>query len=115
MINQRISPQKLSDANLESIFWNKVPVKLQKEVGQLTERLLQETLQKLLKTEETVKERERRFNQKSSEGREFKTSIENLVQNLNHTVLIVPICQQSNVSNVGKRVTLQGHAVLLNL
>ena len=33
---QRMAPQKLSDANLESILWNKVPIKLQKVVGQLT-------------------------------------------------------------------------------
>ena len=46
---QRMAPQKLSDANLESILWNKVPIKLQKEVGQLTEGSLQELFQKLLK------------------------------------------------------------------
>ena len=57
---QRMAPQKLSDANLESILWNKVPIKLQKEVGQLTEGSLQELFQKLLKAEEIVKERERR-------------------------------------------------------
>ena len=53
---------KLSDANLESILWNKVPVKLQKEVGQMTEGSLPKTFQKLLKAEETVKEREREEN-----------------------------------------------------
>ena len=57
---QRMAPQKLSDANLESILWNKVPIKLQKEVGQLTEGSLQELFQNLLKAEEIVKERERR-------------------------------------------------------
>ena len=56
---QRMAPQKLSDANLESILWNKVPIKLQKEVGQITEGSLQELFQKLLKAEEVVKERER--------------------------------------------------------
>ena len=30
---QHMAPQKLSDANLESILWNKVPIKLQKEAG----------------------------------------------------------------------------------
>ena len=25
---QRMAPQKLSDANLESILWNKIPIKL---------------------------------------------------------------------------------------
>ena len=34
---QRTAPQKLSEANLESILWNEVPVKLQKEVGQMSE------------------------------------------------------------------------------
>ena len=57
---QRITLQKLSDADLESILWNKVPIKLQKEVGQLTEGSLQELFQKLLKAEEIVKEREQR-------------------------------------------------------
>ena len=54
---QRMAPQKLSDANLESILWNKVPIKLQKEVGPMTEGSLQELFQKLLKAEEVVKER----------------------------------------------------------
>ena len=57
---QRMAPQKLSDVNLESILWNKVPIKLQKEVGPMTEVSLQELFQKLLKAEEVVKERERR-------------------------------------------------------
>ena len=52
-----MAPLKLSDANLESILWNKVPVKLQKEVGQMSEGSLQELFQKFWKTEETVKER----------------------------------------------------------
>ena len=70
---QRMAPQKLSDANLESILWNKVPIKLQKEVGQLTEGSLQELFQKLLKAEEIVKERERRNSvSKSSASREFR-------------------------------------------
>ena len=58
---QRMAPQKLSDANLESILWNKVPIKLQKEVGPITEGSLQELFQKLLKAEEVVQERERRI------------------------------------------------------
>jgi len=53
---KRMAPQKLSDANLESILWNKVPVKLQKEVGWMSEGSLQELFQKLLKAEEKVKE-----------------------------------------------------------
>ena len=70
---QRMAPQKLSDANLESLSWNKVPIKLQKEVGQLTKGSLQEMFQKLLKAEEIVKERERRNSvSKSSASREFR-------------------------------------------
>ena len=34
---QRTAPQKLSDANLEPTLWNEVPVKLQEEVGQMSE------------------------------------------------------------------------------
>ena len=55
----RMAPQKLSDANLESLLWNKV-IKLQKEFGQMTKGSLQELFQKLLKAEEVIKERERR-------------------------------------------------------
>ena len=61
---QRMAPLKLSDAILESILWNKVPIKLQKEVGPMTEGSLQELFQKLLKAEEVVKERERRSSHK---------------------------------------------------
>jgi len=53
---QRMAPQKLLDANLESILWNKVSVKLQKEIDQMSESPLQELFQKLLKAEETVNE-----------------------------------------------------------
>lgn len=38
-----MAPQKLSDANLESILWNKIPVKIQKEVGQMSEGSLQDS------------------------------------------------------------------------
>ena len=38
---------KLSGANLESILWNKVPIKLQKEVDEMTKGSLQELFQKL--------------------------------------------------------------------
>jgi len=70
---QRMAPQKLSDANLESILWNKVPIKLQKEVGQMTKGSLQELFQKLLKAEEVVKERERRSSaHRGSATREFR-------------------------------------------
>ena len=56
---QQMAPRKLSDANLKSILWNKVPIKLQKEVDQMTEGSLQKLFQKLLKAEEVVKEGER--------------------------------------------------------
>ena len=56
---QRMAPQKLSDANLESVLCNKVPIKLQKEDSQMTEGSLQELFRKMLKAEEVVKERER--------------------------------------------------------
>ena len=69
---QCMAPQKLSDANLESILWNKVPIKLQKEVGQMTEGSLQELFQKLLKAEEVVMERERRSSHRGSVSREFR-------------------------------------------
>ena len=73
---QRMAPQKLSDANLESILWNKVPIKLQKEVGQLTEGSLQELFQKLLKAEEIVRERERRSSSlRGSAIREFRNKV----------------------------------------
>jgi len=57
---QRMAPQKLTDTVLESILWNKVPVKLQQEVKEITDGSLQELLQKILKAESVVEERERR-------------------------------------------------------
>ena len=51
---QRMAPQKLTDTVLESILWNKVPVKLQRDGS------VQELLQRLLKAESIVEERERR-------------------------------------------------------
>ena len=81
-----MEPQKLS--NLESILWNKVPIKLQKEVGQLTERSLQELFQKLLKAEEIVRERERKSSSlRGSATREFrnKASYRVPAQNTSYT------------------------------
>ena len=70
---QRMAPQKLS------IMWNKVPVKLQKEVSQMSEGSLQELFQKLLKAEETVKEREREdLIAKVQKGESFKASLRGL-------------------------------------
>ena len=56
---QRLAPGKLSDTNLESILWNKVPVVLQREVGEMKDWSLQELFQRLLKAEARVQERER--------------------------------------------------------
>ena len=53
---QCIAPQKLTDTVLESIQWNKVPVKLQKELKEITDGSVQELLQKLLKAESVVEE-----------------------------------------------------------
>ena len=57
---QRMAPQNLTDTVLESILWNKVPVKLQREVKEITDGSVQELLQRLLKAESIVEERERR-------------------------------------------------------
>ena len=57
---QRMAPQKLTDTVLESILWNKVPVRLQKEVKEITDGSVQELLQKLLKAESVIEEQERR-------------------------------------------------------
>ena len=57
---QHIAPSKLSDANLESILWNKVPYAMQREVGEMKEWTLNEVFQRLLKAESRVLERERR-------------------------------------------------------
>ena len=57
---QCMAPQKLTDTVLESILWNKVPVKLQREVKEITDGSVQELLQRLLKAESIVEERDRR-------------------------------------------------------
>ena len=67
---QHMAPQQLSDAKLESFLWNKVPIKLQKEVSQMTEGSLQELFQKWLKAYEVIEERERRSSHRSSVTRE---------------------------------------------
>ena len=55
-----MAPHKLSDENLESILWNKVPMELQREVKELTDGSVQELLHKLLRAEEVLAERKRR-------------------------------------------------------
>ena len=48
---QHMAPSKLSDANLESILWSKVPYVIQREVGEMKEWTLNELFQRLLKAE----------------------------------------------------------------
>ena len=55
-----MAPDQLSNTNLISILWNKVPVTLQKEVGEYKDWSLQELLQRLLRAEARIEERERR-------------------------------------------------------
>ena len=55
---QRKAPDHLSDDNLISILWNKVPYKLQKEVSEIRDWSLQELLQRLLRAEFRVEERD---------------------------------------------------------
>ena len=62
---QRMAPNKLSDANLESILWNKVPYAMQREVGEMKEWTLNEQFQRLLKAESRVLERERDANKET--------------------------------------------------
>ena len=51
---------QLSNNNLMSVLWNKVPFNLQKEVSEIKDRSLQDLLQRLLRAEARVAERERR-------------------------------------------------------
>ena len=53
---QRMASQKLTDTALESILWNKIPFKLQREVKEITDGCVQELLQKLLRVESVVEE-----------------------------------------------------------
>ena len=59
---QRMAPTMLTDAVMESILWNKVPVSLQQEIKELSVGNVQVLLQKLLRAEQVVQERNRRFN-----------------------------------------------------
>ena len=65
---QRMAPEKLSDTNLESILWNKVPYALQREVGEMKDWALQELFQRLLKAEARVQEREWRQQSANQSG-----------------------------------------------
>ena len=55
---QIMAPDQISNDNLISILWNKVPIKLQKEVGEIKDWSLQELLHCLLRAEATVAEHE---------------------------------------------------------
>ena len=57
---QRMAPEKLTDATMESILWNKVPLELQQELKEIPDGSVQELLQKLLRAEATIQERARR-------------------------------------------------------
>ena len=61
-----MAPRKLTDETLESILWNKVPVKLQKEVKEITDGSVQELLHRLLRAEAVLQERARRTSQQTS-------------------------------------------------
>ena len=52
----KIPPDQISNDNLISILWNKVPIKLQKEVGEIKDWSLQELLYCLLRAEARVAE-----------------------------------------------------------
>lgn len=57
---QHMAPEKLTDATMESILWNKVPIALQQELKEIPDGSVQELLQKLLCAEATLKEQEHR-------------------------------------------------------
>ena len=54
---QRMASDQLSNNNLISIVWNKVPVTLQKKVAENKDWSLQELLQRLLRAEARLEER----------------------------------------------------------
>lgn len=54
---QRMAPEKLTDATMESILWNKVPIVLQQELKEIPNGSVQELMQKLLHVEATLQER----------------------------------------------------------
>ena len=56
----RMASEKLTDAMMESILWNKVPLELQQELKEIPDGSVKELLQKLLREEMTIQEREQR-------------------------------------------------------
>jgi len=63
---QHMAPRRLNDETLESIWWNKVPLEFQKELGEIPDGSAQELLQRLLRAESVIQERARQSS--SSEG-----------------------------------------------
>jgi len=57
---QHMAPRKFNDETMESILWNKVPLELQKELGEIPDGSVQDLLQRLLRTETVIQERARR-------------------------------------------------------
>ena len=69
---QRKAPDHLLNDNFISILWNKVPLKLQKEVGEVKDWSLQELLQRLLRADSRVEERECRTSQATPRRRQLQ-------------------------------------------
>ena len=55
-----MDPEKLSDATMESMLWNKVLIALQQKLKEIPDGSVQELLRRLLRAEATLKEREHR-------------------------------------------------------
>ena len=70
---KRMAPH--SDDNLETILWNKVPVKSQKEVGQIIEGSLQEMFQKLLKGRKNSERKSADLIKGAQKEESFKASV----------------------------------------
>ena len=71
---QGMAPDHLSNDNLISILWNKVPFKLQKEAEEIKDWSLQELLQCLLRAEARVQERDYHTSQGGSSQKTTATS-----------------------------------------
>ena len=89
--------RKLTDEILESILWNKVPLELHKELGEIPNGSVQELLQRLLHAEMVIQERARR----SGNGEKFpkkerqrvKLSLVSLTRSLK--IRVIPVFHQS--------------------
>ena len=99
---QRMAPHKLSDENLESILWNKVPMELQREVKEITDGSVQELLHKLLRAKEVLAERKQRGWTNSNPRGFPKSSVSNVGKQT------VPLLHQTRVAlMVSPKVRLQ--------